>query len=233
MKREKIINYVKLAVILYLFFNLGSIVIFIFKGLGFNTSIFDGADVAYLNALVELILLFIVYLLYYRSLKKDLNSFKLNYKDYMNKICVYFAVFLGLKIGFALVSGILSALLGVPISSSENQNIIDSITNNAPVMMFISTCILAPFVEEGIFRLGLRSVIKEKYLFIAISGLVFGFMHIFPTELPLYVALIQSIVYVAMGICLAYMYTETDNIWITIIIHALNNFLSMAAILIF
>mgnify|MGYP004510161297 FL=1 len=233
MKREKIINYVKLAVILYLFFNLGSIVIFIFKGLGFNTSIFDGADVAYLNALVELILLFIVYLLYHRSLKKDLNSFKLNYKDYMNKICVYFAVFLGLKIGFALVSGILSALLGVPISSSENQNIIDSITNNAPVMMFISTCILAPFVEEGIFRLGLRSVIKEKYLFIAISGLVFGFMHIFPTELPLYVALIQSIVYVAMGICLAYMYTETDNIWITIIIHALNNFLSMAAILIF
>lgn len=233
MKREKIINYVKLAVILYLFFNLGSIVIFIFKGLGFNTSIFDGADVAYLNALVELILLFIVYLLYHRSLKKDLNSFKLNYKDYMNKICVYFAVFLGLKIGFALVSGILSALLGVPISGSENQNIIDSITNNAPVMMLISTNILAPFVEEGIFRLGLRSVIKEKYLFIAISGLVFGFMHIFPTELPLYVALIQSIVYVAMGICLAYMYTETDNIWITIIIHALNNFLSMAAILIF
>ncbi len=233
MKREKIINYVKLAVILYLFFNLGSIVIFIFKGLGFNTSIFDGADVAYLNALVELILLFIVYLLYYRSLKKDLNSFKLNYKDYMNKICVYFAVFLGLKIGFALVSGILSALLGVPISGSENQNTIDSITNNAPVMMFISTSLLAPFVEEGIFRLGLRSVIKEKYLFIAISGLVFGFMHIFPTELPLYVALIQSIVYVAMGICLAYMYTETDNIWITIIIHALNNFLSMAAILIF
>lgn len=233
MKREKIINYVKLAVILYLFFNLGSIVVFIFKGLGFNTSIFDGSDVAYLNALVELILLFIVYLLYHRILKKDLNSFKLNYKDYMNKICVYFAVFLGLKIGFALVSGILSALLGVPISSSENQNIIDSITNNAPVMMFISTCILAPFVEEGIFRLGLRSVIKEKYLFIAISGLVFGFMHIFPTELPLYVALIQSIVYVAMGICLAYMYTETDNIWIAIIIHALNNFLSMAAILIF
>ena len=41
MKREKIINYVKLAVILYLFFNLGSIVIFIFKGLGFNTSIFN------------------------------------------------------------------------------------------------------------------------------------------------------------------------------------------------
>ena len=52
MKREKIINYVKLAVILYLFFNLGSIVIFIFKGLGFNTSIFDGAYFAYLNALV-------------------------------------------------------------------------------------------------------------------------------------------------------------------------------------
>ena len=178
-------------------------------------------------------MLFIVYLLYHRSLKKDLNSFKLNYKDYMNKICVYFAVFLGLKICFALVSGILSALLGVPISSSENQNIIDIITNNAPVMMLISTSILAPFVEESIFRLGLRSVIKEKYLFIAISGLVFGFMHIFPTELPLYVALIQSIVYVAMGICLAYMYTETDNIWITIIIHALNNFLSMAAILIF
>ena len=100
-----------------------------------------------------------------------------------------------------------------------------------PLLMIINTCILAPFVEEGIFRLSIRKVFNNKYLFILVSGLIFRFMHIFPTELPLYVALIESLNYVTMGLLLAYIYNETDNIYVVVIIHALNNLLSMLMIL--
>ena len=68
---------------------------------------------------------------------------------------------------------------------------------------------------------------SNKYLFILVSGLFFGMMHIFPTDLPTSLALIYSITYVAMGFYLAYIYTETENIWFVIFIHALNNLFSM------
>lgn len=233
MKKERIINFIKLFIVLFLFFNLSSVIVYLLKEFGINTSIFNGKDVAYLNALIELIVFGVVYLLYHKKIKDDFDKLKLNSKDSVSKIFNYFALFLGIKIGFALITGVLSALLGLEVTSSENQNAIDSITNNAPLMMLISTSLLAPFVEEGIFRLGIKNVVKNKYAFILISGLIFGFMHIFPTDLVLYEALIQSIVYVAMGVYLAYIYSETDNIWISIIVHGLNNLLSMAALLLF
>ena len=104
-------------------------------------------------------------------------------------------------------------------------------TKSSPILMLISTVLLAPFAEEGIFRLGLKKVIKNKYIFMVISGLLFGFMHVFPTDIGLAVALTYSITYVSMGIYLAYIYTETDNIWICIIVHAINNLISMVAIM--
>ena len=106
-----------------------------------------------------------------------------------------------------------------------------SLTSSAPIMMLISAAFLAPIVEEGIFRLAFRKVINNKYLFMIISGLLFGFMHIFPTELPMSVALTYSITYVTMGVYLAYVYVKTDNIWFSIIIHLLNNLISMLAII--
>ena len=97
--------------------------------------------------------------------------------------------------------------------------------------MIISSSLLAPIVEEGIFRLGFRRVIKNNYLFIFISGFVFGLMHIFPTDLALSVALTQGITYIAIGSLLSWVYVKTDNIWTVILLHSLNNLISMLAII--
>lgn len=231
MKKKDIIYLIKLFVIIFLFFNINLLIIPVLNLFGIDSLLYDGADIAYLNALDELVLFGVVYLLYHKDFKRDFNNFKLNSKNNFSRICYYFAMCLAIKIGFSFLTGVLSMIFGVEIGSSENQNIINSITNSAPFIMLISTSLLAPFVEEGIFRLGFKRVFKEKYTFIIISGLVFGLMHIFPTDLPFYVALIQSIVYVAMGIYLAYIYDQSDNIWISIIIHALNNFISIIALL--
>ena len=134
---------------------------------------------------------------------------------------------MALKIGTALISSILSFALNFTLGESENQEAVMKLVSAEPLLMIINTCILAPFVEEGIFRLSIRKVFSNKYLFILVSGLFFGMMHIFPTDLPTSLALIYSITYVAMGFYLAYIYTETENIWFVIFIHALNNLLSM------
>ena len=58
-------------------------------------------------------------------------------------------------------------------------------------------------------------------------------MHIFPTELPILTALLQSVVYVAMGITLAWIYEKEQNIIPVIIVHAANNLLGIITVLLF
>ena len=229
--KENVKNIIKLIISFVLFFNLSLVIAYIFKLVGINYSDFNYVDYACLNTFIELIMFVVVLLFYKKYLKKDLVLFKLNKKDYIKKIISYFLIFLVVKYGVALFSSLLLVMLGSDLVTSENQETVVTLAKTMPFMMMISTSLLAPFVEEGIFRLGIKKVINNKYLFILVSGLIFGFMHIFPTELPLYVALIESLNYVTMGLLLAYIYNETDNIYVVVIIHALNNLLSMLMIL--
>lgn len=229
--KDNVKNIFKLIISFVLFFNLSLVIACIFKLVGINYSDFNYIDYACLNTFIELIMFVVVLLFYKKYLKKDLVLFKLNKKDYIKKIISYFLIFLVVKYGVALFSSLLLVMLGSDLVTSENQETVVTLAKTLPFMMMISTSLLAPFVEEGIFRLGIRKVINNKYLFILVSGLIFGFMHIFPTELPLYVALIESLNYVTMGLLLAYIYNETDNIYVVVIIHALNNLLSMLMIL--
>ena len=229
--KDNVKNIFKLIISFVLFFNLSLVIAYIFKLVGINYSDFNYIDYACLNTFIELIMFVVVLLFYKKYLKKDLVLFKLNKKDYINKIISYFLIFLVVKYGVALFSSLLLVMLGSDLVTSENQEAVVTLAKKLPFMMMISTSLLAPFVEEGIFRLGIRKVINNKYLFILVSGLIFGFMHIFPTELPIYVALIESLNYVTMGLLLAYIYNETDNIYVVVIIHALNNLLSMLMIL--
>ncbi len=229
--KDNVKNIFKLIISFVLFFNLSLVIAYIFKLVGINYSNFNYIDYACLNTFIELIMFVVVLLFYKKYLKKDLVLFKLNKKDYIKKIISYFLIFLIVKYGVALFSSLLLVMLGSDLVTSENQETVVTLAKTLPFMMMISTSLLAPFVEEGIFRLGIKKVINNKYLFILVSGLIFGFMHIFPTELPLYVALIESLNYVTMGLLLAYIYNETDNIYVVVIIHALNNLLSMLMIL--
>ena len=229
--KDNVKNIFKLIISFVLFFNLSLVIAYIFKLVGINYIDFNYIDYACLNTFIELIMFVVVLLFYKKYLKKDLVLFKLNKKDYIKKIISYFLIFLVVKYGVALFSSLLLVMLGSDLVTSENQEAVVNLAKKLPFMMMISTSLLAPFVEEGIFRLGIKKVINNKYLFILVSGLIFGFMHIFPTELPLYVALIESLNYVTMGLLLAYIYNETDNIYVVVIIHALNNLLSMLMIL--
>lgn len=229
--KDNVKNIFKLIISFVLFFNLSLVIAYIFKLVGINYSDFNYIDYACLNTFIELIMFVVVLLFYKKYLKKDLVLFKLNKKDYIKKIISYFLIFLVVKYGIALFSSLLLVMLGSDLVTSENQEAVVNLAKKLPFMMMISTSLLAPFVEEGIFRLGIKKVINNKYLFILVSCLIFGFMHIFPTELPLYVALIESLNYVTMGLLLAYIYYETDNIYVVVIIHALNNLLSMLMIL--
>ena len=71
-------------------------------------------------------------------------------------------------------------------------------------MMIISTVVLAPILEETIFRGAIRKVMKNKKVFITVSGLLFGLMHVIDS-VTFYVELL------VLGIVISYLLERKDK----------------------
>ena len=88
--------------------------------------------------------------------------------------------------------------------------------------MLIATVIISPIFEEILYRGLLYNKLKEiSNVFIAvfISSILFAFLHI-----PGYGFNIKMFSLVLDGILLTYCYEKTDNIYVPILVHSINNF---------
>ena len=105
---------------------------------------------------------------------------------------------------------------------ASNEEVLRETFKISPIYIYFSSVIFAPIVEELVFRQGLKNIFPNKILFILISGLVFGGLHVLtgysnPTDL------LYLIPYCAPGIAFAYILADSDNIFITIAIHCMHN----------
>lgn len=89
------------------------------------------------------------------------------------------------------------------------------------VAAFIMVVILAPILEELIFRgLILRGMLNAKispWVAIIISSLLFGIAHLNPW---------QFLGAGMIGLALGFIYWRTQSLWLVIFLHALNNFIA-------
>ena len=106
---------------------------------------------------------------------------------------------------------------------SGNESSIRKLIETAPIYMIYSTIIYAPIVEEIIFRKSVKNVFNNKYLFIIISGVIFGVLHI--SDFYNINEILLGIPYIIMGLDLAYIYLRTNNIYTTILFHSFHNFI--------
>ena len=114
-------------------------------------------------------------------------------------------------------------------ASANNEEAVRTLIDKAPLYMIFSVSIYAPFVEEIIFRKGIKDSVMAfsnnkftKYLFILISGILFGSMHVIGSVTSVYDYL-YIIPYSALGISFAALLYKTDNIFSTITIHSIHN----------
>ena len=86
---------------------------------------------------------------------------------------------------------------------------------------FICVCVLAPILEEGIFRGTIERKLLEQnrnpWYAISISAIFFAIAHF---------NLTQGIIALALGLFIGWIYYRTRNIWYCIFVHALNNTVS-------
>ena len=144
-------------------------------------------------------------IIYYNKLIQDIK--RINKKD----------------ITYIVISAVVLIVLNFIISNlfvslnveMENQDTVVNLLNNYKLLTIISIILFAPVTEEIVYRYSLSTLFKNKALFIIISSVIFGAMHGLG---------IVTILYVLMGIILAFCYLKTDkNIISSIIIHILNN----------
>ena len=228
-------NIIKLLLCTVVMFSIGPLSRFLLLKVNININNLGYKGSSIYQFVISLILFFLLIFVYFDKYKKDYKEFMKNkYKNFIYLIKM-FLIFIIIKYLISVISVVILLLFGYDTSSmtSLNQELIEAYVKAAPILMFFTSGVLAPFYEEGLFRLGLRNIIKNKWLFIIISGTIFGLIHVFPLEsgISLTLGLIQSIIYITIGMVLSYIYCNTDNIYMSTGIHLLNNVLSILAII--
>ena len=96
--------------------------------------------------------------------------------------------------------------------------------------MIFNTVIYAPLTEELAFRKSIRDIINNKWIYVLVSGLVFGMLHI-SSYMNNWTDLVYLIPYSSLGVAFALLYYKTDNIFSSITMHAIHNFLAVVVYL--
>lgn len=184
--------------------------------LNVNTSTWNNLEKnIYLISTKLIYLLFVIYI-YRKELKEDLSKLKGNYISNINKfIPVYIIGVVLMAVSNILISNLTGSSL------SGNEVAVRNSIKLFPIYMTFSTVIYAPIVEEITFRKTFKNIIKNKCFFIILSGLIFGLVHISsPFGINEY---LMTIPYILMGMALSYIYYKSDNIFISMSLHALHN----------
>lgn len=233
--RDKIFNTLKLIISLLLFFSISVISIFILKLFNIDVNKFNNNMMVIYQLIVSLVMFVVLFIIYYKNIKEDYKKFKENISSNIKKIIKLFLIFIIIKYIVSFITILIMTILKIDANSisSINQSMIEGYVKSAPILMVINTVILAPMYEEILFRLGFKKVLNKGILFVIISGFIFGILHVFPLSegVSLMLGIVQSISYVTMGIVLANIYNKTDNIFISIGVHFLNNLISILTII--
>lgn len=176
-------NIGKLIISILLFFYLATIVVLIVRGVGIPLNGGNNLHLVIIDFTVSGLLSVILILMYLDLIKDGIKKISLKYgkniMGFFKTVIIAFLVMYVVKIIAAQIDVFLLTLFGLSEESTvDNQALIQELMASAPAMMIISTAIFAPIEEELLFRGAIRKVIKNKKVFIFVSGLIFGLMHV-------------------------------------------------------
>ncbi|MDR2599154.1 MAG: CPBP family intramembrane metalloprotease [Oscillospiraceae bacterium] len=170
-----------------------------------------------LTFIIQTPMLFIALFLFRKLLINDIKLFKDNKKRYtlfiiIGLVCLMFFNILGSNISYWILGD----------ATLPNQEATEFAFAQTPFLGFFVIAFAAPFLEELMYRRAIKVIIKNKALYYIISALLFGFAHItIGFTFPVSFAFIFT--HTLVGLCLAFIYDKTKNIWCPIFIHLLNN----------
>lgn len=150
------------------------------------------------------------------ELKRDFVVFKSNFKLYLGNMLPRF----GIIIIFYLISNI--SVLALAGNIPNNQQTLISIPIYITAFLAI---VVGPLTEELMFRGFIKKFIKNDILFVIVSSLIFGGLHVLSADS------LQQVLYIIpysiLGLAFALNYVKTKNIASNIFLHSAWNTLAV------
>lgn len=187
--------------------------IFIFK---LDVSKISSSTKNLLSIFADIILIIILLFIYRNSIKDDIKKFKNNFTSSMNVATNWWAI--GVIGMFACNAFITYVLHG---GQAGNEQAVQSLIAKSPLYMIISAGILAPIIEELVFRKNLN-IFKNKLIFAIVSGFLFGLAHVLG-NVNSWIDWFFILPYGFLGFAFARAYSKTDTICVPITMHMIHN----------
>ncbi|HIU40089.1 MAG TPA: CPBP family intramembrane metalloprotease [Candidatus Aphodocola excrementigallinarum] len=211
--KKSVLTYVKSIILIVAFI----IIMFVLPNFSFFSKI--------PTYLIYIFIFLLVLILNFKELKKDFIIFIKNIKVYFPFIIKRYLIMLGVMIIVALPIVYLNNG-----ATSSNQTLINDMFVKIPFLTFLLSVIYAPIVEESIFRLSIKKFFNNKIAFVLVSGILFGTLHMIDKFTSFY-DLLYIFQYSALGICLALAYYDSKNIFVSMSMHFIQNFLAAVLVL--
>lgn len=176
------------------------------------------SNVIYLiNSFTILICLILVY---FKEIKEDIKNFKLKNLSISLKYYI-----IGLTIYF-----IYQLIISKTITSNipSNEEMVRNLFKSNIFIALVSSCFLAPILEEILFRFTLFKCTNNKYIFLLTSSILFSLFHV--TNLQSIVQIFFLCSYLILSFTLSYILYKSKNICNSILVHSIHN-LFMALLL--
>ena len=173
-------------------------------------------DAVILNCIGSGIVVLLIALLYRKDLIKEWKIFKRNLAENIDIGIKYWLIGL-----FGMMAANLLITLIFNAEQANNEQAVQTMIDTLPYLVLLSAGIFAPISEEITFRKTFKDNIKNKILYILVSGIIFGYMHVTSAnslEQALYI-----IPYSSLGITFAIMYSKTNTVFTSITMHMAHN----------
>ena len=168
----------------------------------------------------DIIFIILIFSVYLDENIKDLKEyFNKNFKKNIKQSIKYWLIGLSIMIASNLIISLITSDI------AGNEEAVREMIDKFPLYMAFQVIIYAPLTEEIIFRKSIRKITNNKYLYILLSGLIFGSLHVI-SSITTPLDWLYLIPYSALGFTFAISYTKTNNIFSTIVAHAIHNTLA-------
>ena len=170
-----------------------------------------------LSTFSNIILVFILFFLYRKDLKKDLKKFLKNKAEYLDIGLVWWMVGLFIMVvSNFILNNVFKA------GGANNEEVVQKMIKSLPLLMIVDAGIIAPFIEEIVFRKTIKDVCSNKWIFYILSFILFGGAHVIgsATVITDYLYIIP---YGVLGLVFAVMYQKTETIFTSMSMHMFHN----------
>lgn len=226
MNNNKLKNVIKLCISLFLFFYRNIFIIPIVYILGINTKKMSTLTEMILTLIANIILCIVIVLMYRKELIKEWKKFKKNLSDNIDNSIKYWLIgLMAMMISNFIINFILNG------GQATNEQGVQKMIESSPIIMLITAGIIGPINEELVFRKCFKNILNNKWSFILISGIVFGYLHVLGANNL--IQFLYIIPYSSLGIAFATTYYKTNTVFSPIFVHMLHNtILTLISILI-